>query len=275
MHRFSSILVCLDFSAKDERVLHYVSLLVDRLSVKRLVFFHAARNDESLEASRAKLEALTASAFGENETLQVLRVVEAGDPLDLAIALASKETIDLIVVGKSLRNRDHDVLPVKFARRSRCSALLVPEGSGGEWDRVLVATDGSSLSREAMETAALLCSRIEGGKLILLRANDMPHGEQIFSGVGGVTNLKDGLRDAVVHFGEQSDLKGIPFETAILVNQKPSEAILETAKKRDARLIVMGSKGKGAVAATLLGSTAENVAKATTVPLLIVKSQKR
>ena len=60
----------------------------------------------------------------------------------------------------------------------------------------------------------------------------------------------------------------------IASNFKASTAILEVARKRNASMIVMGSTGKGAVVATILGSTVENFARGAKYPLLIVKPVK-
>ncbi|MBN12702.1 MAG: hypothetical protein CMI17_06830 [Opitutaceae bacterium] len=46
----------------------------------------------------------------------------------------------------------------------------------------------------------------------------------------------------------------------IASNFKASTVILEVVRERNAGMIVMGRTGKGAVVATILGSTVENVA---------------
>ena len=54
----------------------------------------------------------------------------------------------------------------------------------------------------------------------------------------------------------------------IASNFKASTVILEVARERNASMIVMGSTGKGAVVATILGSTVVNVARGAKISAL-------
>ena len=51
----------------------------------------------------------------------------------------------------------------------------------------------------------------------------------------------------------------------------PAEIIVETAKKRNCDLIVMGTHGQGAIADVLIGSTAKWVVRRSPVPVLIIR----
>ena len=58
-----------------------------------------------------------------------------------------------------------------------------------------------------------------------------------------------------------------------LVVGLPVTRILEVAREIDARMIVVGSQGRTGLAALLLGSKAEKVARLSPVPVTIVKSR--
>ena len=57
-----------------------------------------------------------------------------------------------------------------------------------------------------------------------------------------------------------------------LVRAKPAQALLDAAERHDARMIVVGSHGDGALRAAILGSTSHRVLNSSTRPVLVVKS---
>jgi len=56
-----------------------------------------------------------------------------------------------------------------------------------------------------------------------------------------------------------------------LVEGRPSNKIVETAKEGNFDIIVMGSRGLGAIKEFFLGSVSDRVADEATCPVLIVK----
>jgi len=117
-------------------------------------------------------------------------------------------------------------------------------------------------------------ARKDDSKIILVEAIDMPYGSQMSIGASRFVDLRENATEQLQKFAEDSGIDESKVNVVIASNLKASTAILEVARKRNASMIVMGSKGKGAVAATILGSTVENVAKAANNPLLIVKPVK-
>ena len=58
-------------------------------------------------------------------------------------------------------------------------------------------------------------------------------------------------------------------ERLVLVNDYPHQAILETAERLHCDLIVMGPRGRGALASMLLGSQTQRVLALARVPVLV------
>ena len=58
----------------------------------------------------------------------------------------------------------------------------------------------------------------------------------------------------------------------LIMGGKPSEAIMQTAKDKQADLIVLGSHGKTGVEKLLMGSVAERVIVLSSCPVMVVKS---
>lgn len=278
MEHLSSVLVCLDFSKKDKSALFCAVAFAKKESIKKLVLFHVIdKKSGSEDGVETAFEQLNKSVrlFPESSSLRIETEVRFGDPLDEILKIVNERSIRLVVCGKSIQSGKHDVLPFKLARKVTCSLLLVPEGFDHAWDNILVPIDYSEASKEAAEMAALLCSANSYSKLVLMRALSLPHGSKISMGANGVVDLKVKERETLTKFVEGADLRRVRLETSIISNQSPPDAILEAARLKSSDLIVMGSKGKGAVAATLLGSTVATVAQESTHPVMIVKRLKK
>ncbi len=62
---------------------------------------------------------------------------------------------------------------------------------------------------------------------------------------------------------------GVELE-AVIVEHAPAEGLAELAKERDARLIVVGTRGEGPFHAALLGSTPHKLMQLADRPVLVV-----
>ncbi len=63
----------------------------------------------------------------------------------------------------------------------------------------------------------------------------------------------------------------VTFETVLLTNLDPAEAICKTQKENKHDLIVMGSHGRKGLDRLLMGSVAESVMRSSHCPVLIIK----
>lgn len=64
-------------------------------------------------------------------------------------------------------------------------------------------------------------------------------------------------------------MAGVPFSTKMKIGS-PREQILEEAKSRPYRCIVMGSRGFSPFVASVLGSVSQGVVHLATIPVIIV-----
>lgn len=75
-------------------------------------------------------------------------------------------------------------------------------------------------------------------------------------------------------FSENPEIASCNKIETLLVSGLPPTRILEVAKKEDARIIVMGSRGRTALASFLLGSKTQRVLQLSPVPVTIIKAEK-
>lgn len=140
--------------------------------------------------------------------------------------------------------------------------------------RILIATDGSPAAAEAVEVGLELASE-QGADVTFVHV--APPDEFVGGRVGthavkhrveideSETALKDAA-DAAEQAGLSYALERIAGPTV--------ETIVTLADSKDVDLIVVGSRGRGAVTAALLGSVSHGVLQHAKRPVLIVRGAK-
>ena len=136
--------------------------------------------------------------------------------------------------------------------------------------RYLVATDGSPAAREAVRQAVEL-ARESGGILSILYVRHAPLpvlGDPFYE-----RTLSEELARgrAIVEAAAATARKaGVATEVDALEGN-PARQIVDLALRRGVEMIVLGSRGRGAVAGTLLGSVSKAVVSSAGCPVLVVR----
>jgi nucleotide-binding universal stress UspA family protein len=136
--------------------------------------------------------------------------------------------------------------------------------------RYLVATDGSPAAREAVRQAVEL-ARESGATLSILYVRHAPLpvlGDPFYE-----RTLSEELARgrAIVEAAAATVRKaGVATEVDTLEGN-PATQIVELARRRRADMIIVGSRGRGAVAGTLLGSVSKAVVNSADCPVLVVR----
>jgi len=141
------------------------------------------------------------------------------------------------------------------------------------FERILVPLDGSARAEVILPQIARILNR-EDAELLLLRVVSVPDSPGLV--VQDTIRYQEReeaqkyLHDLALRFGEKSSKVH-----ARLAEGWPADVILETAKTEGATMIAMTTHGRTGMLRWALGSVAEKVARASDVPVLLVRSFRR
>ncbi|WP_132059479.1 universal stress protein [Halorussus amylolyticus] len=140
------------------------------------------------------------------------------------------------------------------------------------YERILVPTDGSTDTERAVAHAVELAAA-HGAELHAVYVVN----SATFAGLPMETSW-EGIDDVLREEGETAleRVEDIAAEhgvavTTRLVEGSPSRRIVEYAESEGCDLVVMGTHGRGGIDRLLLGSVAEGVVRACSVPVLTVR----
>jgi nucleotide-binding universal stress UspA family protein len=135
--------------------------------------------------------------------------------------------------------------------------------------RILVATDGSAGSQHAVTKAIELASGLGAAVTFVTAVPEAGASVDPVSGSPGAT-VGAGGRAAVAAAVAEAKSAGVEADFEFLQGE-PAAAIVDCARDREADVIVVGSRGLGAVRRLILGSVSREVVEAADRPVLIVK----
>jgi nucleotide-binding universal stress UspA family protein len=140
--------------------------------------------------------------------------------------------------------------------------------------RILIATDGSPESQEAVEFGLELASDLQG-EVTLLHVVAPPDGWTSLDRGALIRPIPEELRvrrtAALDEAAKLAAEHGVEIFVEVLAGN-PADEIVAFADSTDANLIVVGSRGRGAVASALLGSVSSDVLRESRRPVLVVRA---
>ena len=145
------------------------------------------------------------------------------------------------------------------------------------WKRILVPTDFSDPSSDAMATA-MAFAQLSGGTLDLVHVAveatyALPPPIDVASVPIDMRRVMERVAEGLAAEEARVRKAGIACDTATLVG-RPDAEIVARANETHAELIVMGTHGRSGLAHALLGSVAERVVQHSPCPVLIVPQRK-
>lgn len=146
------------------------------------------------------------------------------------------------------------------------------------YQRILVATDGSPLSKKAV-TSAIKLAGLTGAELVALKVvprypysyfegslplspQEMARVEKQWSENGQA--IVDAVKTAAL-------VKGVTVKAVTSKSDLVAEAVISAAKKYKCDLIVMASHGRRGIKRLLLGSETQHVLTHSYIPVLVIR----
>jgi nucleotide-binding universal stress UspA family protein len=152
------------------------------------------------------------------------------------------------------------------------------EGSMTMYQRILVATDGSSLSKKAVRSSIELAGAT-GAELVAL--NVVPrYPVSYFEGALAISSEQvarteklwsDKGQALVDKVAAEAQAAGVKAKAVVARSDMVAEAIMSAAKKHKCDLVVMASHGRKGIKRVLLGSETQQVLTHSSVPVLVLR----
>lgn len=202
------------------------------------------------------------------------RIVEGLPVAPGLIALAEEEEADLLVVGTTHRGRIGRVLPgsvgAQLLHGATCPVAIVPRGFRDTQAEVRgtigVAYDGSHEADLALSEAERLARLLEARMHLItvvprVDALDLPEGARQAELVASRERWTEALDRGLGRVGAA----GAEGE---LLDGDPGPVLARASAQHD--LLVLGSRGRGPLRRTLLGSVSEHVSSNAECPIVVV-----
>lgn len=209
---------------------------------------------------------------GDNAVRSIVRVADEQPPDLLIMGTHGRSGFERLVLGS---------VTEKALRLVRCPVLTIPppvelpEAESATFKTILCAVDFGPSSVRAFEYALSLAKEADA-RLILLH---------VIEPFGDVTALGDPAWVLPPNFRADLERESMQQLSALLPDDarswcrpeillasgKPHREILRVAAEADARLIVMGVRGRGPIDLLLFGSTTHHVVRSAQCPVLTLR----
>jgi nucleotide-binding universal stress UspA family protein len=144
------------------------------------------------------------------------------------------------------------------------------------YKRILVPVDGSAPAKRGLDEALKLSSALGAVLKLVHIVDDSALAMNPEAGVAAaplVRDFADGGKEILDAAQASAAAEDVTVETVLHENftGRVADLIVDEAKKWGAELIVMGTHGRRGIRQAVLGSDAQAVVQASTVPVLLVR----
>ncbi|GAA4821842.1 universal stress protein [Algivirga pacifica] len=287
MNELQTILVALDLSEMDLNLIRYTLRISKSMDIKKIILLHVA-SENSLKRSKKQHDKIlqqmkdTVAQASENaaDHYAIAYEITEGEPVAQIQRVSKEQSCDIIVIGKKKIGDGTGTKARRLTRRSLCSVLTLTEVPASGVNKILLPIDFYEMSQRALKSAINFC-RKSNASLTCLHITKLPtgyhtsgkspeeyanilkeHAEKRFQNLLKTMDAEDLSIDFRVHFDQ--------------TNSKGAKIIFNIALVEDADIIVMGSRGRSTIAATLLGSTTEKLlVNNISIPTLVIKNKEK
>ncbi|MDL9998235.1 universal stress protein [Variovorax sp. J22P240] len=146
------------------------------------------------------------------------------------------------------------------------------------FQRILVATDGSPLSKKAVASAIELATQ-NGAELVALTVVPR-YPKNYFDGAAvfapeDIARIEkqwaEAAQETLDAVAKRAKASGVKIKTVTVSSDLVAEAIVNAAKKHKSDMIVMASHGRKGIKRLLLGSETQHVLTHSELPVLVLR----
>lgn len=211
--------------------------------------------------------------------VEVSREIREGIPSDEILACAEEQDADLITMGT--RGRVADLHLGSTTRRVLARAtipvlavpydesIVIPDNAVENYDRLVIATDGSDASERVADHALQIAERY-GAEVLVVYVVDTDTYSLRDAPRSIVGILKEGGKNALEAVAADARERNVPVETTIL-RGVPEDAILQYTAGAGGDLIAVGAGARTGDDRYFLGSTTARILRRSSVPVLTTR----
>ena len=289
MITLNRIVVGLDLTDVDKKIIQYVAELAQQFKQPKIYFLHviqaydlpdkASKSYPDLETSLTQLirdelhTAIRPELIGQEYEI-VIRVDEE-NAAKVVMEFVKTHNIDLTVLGEKAGQDRTSYYGRKIAREVQSDVIFVPEYAEVRFDTIMYATDFSRESERAFHLARHLAASA-GMQFYYLHDTT-----SAYFPMGTVPTTQRRVRRRIekkkAQFGKRLKINKEYIEPVVYEHgnlENPASTMLKTAADKQSDLIVVGAKGFPGNVTTLLGNISENLrVMEKEIPVWITKNQ--
>ncbi|MBN2012542.1 universal stress protein [candidate division KSB1 bacterium] len=291
MYRYKNLLVGLKLDKHDIPIIQYAAKISRMAKSDNVYFLHVLTKEEIPESIRASYPGLVIDKATEIEE-QMMNLVEAnfngdeksnihfkiveGKRLFTFLSYIRDYDIDVVLAGRQDNKNSETVFPERLARKAPCSVLIIPSTSEISIKKVMVACDFSEQSLDALDVAIAFAKAVGLNEVICTHIYQLPLGyyktgktREEFSEI-----MFRNAEQEFKSFIKRADLKDLSVKSIIEEsNGKMASSLAQVMEREKVDLLTIGSRGRSASAAILLGSLTEHLLWTSQVPIIAVKKK--
>lgn len=293
MYLIKKLIVCLDQSPLDQTLVQYAEFIAKVNQTKKIYFVNVIKNltvpkevleefpnlvENMINERKESMETIVKENFKNSKGISLNYVVKEGSLSKKILKLSEEKSADMILIGRKVKLSGTGVASLRLARRASCSLLIVPEGTTPKLTKLLVPSDFSEYSKDALEEAIMIAEKHGKNNLEIVCQNvfSVPSGYH-FTGKTYEEFTQIMQLHAEINYKKfirKIDTKGIKI-TPIYTkddDDDPVEEIVSKAVEIEADGIIIGAKGRTAATALFIGSMAERLIQYNdSLPLLVTR----
>ncbi|TPE44221.1 universal stress protein [Pontibacter mangrovi] len=282
-----AMMVCLDLSDIDEKLVGFARSIFERVPVKKVYFVHNIKTSELSDDFReffgdvnisdeieGNITDIVTAHFTNAADYEILVSEEPNTEIILA-DLVKRYKIKLTLLGKKMSDKSTGALGTKLLRILPCSMLVFPETAQFPIQRVLVPIDFSDASLHALHLSRNLADQLRL-HLEIMHVYRLP--SQFFPLISEEKAVKKAEEVVKEKFADlqkkHPEIAGIPYTLVRAANKSIAGRIAQQLEKGKYDLLVLGLKGNNPLPSLSLGSVPTEIYNTDiNVPLWLVYSE--